>query len=153
MRGKLPACRAHAQFTMAQSLRGRIKNCWSVEECFDAAMPSNVSAIQARRADTSSAGSREAPVCLDRITRKASTANSESQMMSNSFRNICSILYQGAVTDGQFSAQRRDCRGWTGDFFAVLVCMLQNAAGAAQSTIHPVDLPLFRRQMLFTTFF
>ena len=50
---------------------GGFKNCWSVEECFDTAMPSNVSAIQARRADTSSAGSREAPVCLDRIPRKA----------------------------------------------------------------------------------
>ena len=65
-----------------------------------------------------------------RNQESASTENSESQMMSNSFRNMCSILYQGAVTHGQFSAQRRDCRGWTGDFFAVLVCMLQNAAGA-----------------------
>ncbi len=42
---------------------GGFKNCGSVAECFDAAMPSNLSAIQARRADTSSAGSREAPVC------------------------------------------------------------------------------------------
>ena len=49
---------------------GGFKNCWSVEECFDTAMLSNVSAIQARRADTSSAGSREAPVCLERTLKR-----------------------------------------------------------------------------------
>ena len=54
------------------SVRGGFKNCGSVEECFDTAMPKNLSDCDsARRADTSSAGSREAPVCLDRITRKA----------------------------------------------------------------------------------
>jgi hypothetical protein len=33
-------------------------------------MPSNGSAIQARRADTSSAGRREAPVCLERTHKR-----------------------------------------------------------------------------------
>jgi hypothetical protein len=49
---------------------GGFKNCWYVEECFDTAMPSSVSAIRARRADTSSAGSREAPVCLHRTLKR-----------------------------------------------------------------------------------
>jgi hypothetical protein len=36
--------------------RGRFKKCWYVEQRFDTPMPSNSIAIQARRAETSSAG-------------------------------------------------------------------------------------------------